>query len=274
MAVDDKEAAALQRLGLTEYESRIYLVLVKMGPIKASEISFFGQVPRTKTYGAIKELERKGLLKIVPGKPEVYAPASPNDVLMPLVTRLNREVKDSEGVVQSLHLAYESSKFVKRDLPKEANDFWRIDGRQFVLEKLNQIFKDAQRQISYSTSSMGLIRLYKAQAEVLETAKKQGVAVRLLAPITTENAGVAQQLAEIIDIKKLEKPFRNIFAAVDGAELIIVESKPEDLRTDRGSDFAIWTKNKLMIELYEDFFERFWKTTPSFEFSKEQSSDE
>ena len=65
MSVEEKEVAALQRLGLTEYESKIYLVLVRKGSIKASEVSFFGQVPRTKTYGAIKELERKGLLHVI-----------------------------------------------------------------------------------------------------------------------------------------------------------------------------------------------------------------
>ena len=268
MAVDDREAAVLQRLGLTEYESRIYLVLVKMGPIKASEISFFGRVPRTKTYGAIKELERKGLLKVVPGKPEVYTPASPNDVLMPLVIKLNHEVKDSESVVQSLNVTFESSKYVRRDTPREASEFWQINGRQNVLEKLNQILRDAKTSISMSTSAMGLIRAYKSQAEILEVAKTRGVAVRLLAPITTENAGVAQQIAEVIELKRLEKPFSNNFASVDSRELVVIESKPDDLRTDRGSDLAIWTTNKLLIELHEQFFERTWSTVPALEFPK------
>lgn len=74
MAVEEKEVAALCRLGLTDYESRIYLTLIKMGPKKASEVSFFGHVPRTKAYGAIRELERKGLLQIIAGKPELYMP--------------------------------------------------------------------------------------------------------------------------------------------------------------------------------------------------------
>ena len=155
MAVEEKEVGAIQRLGLTEYESKIYLVLVRQGPIKASEISFFGQVPRTKTYGALKELERKGLLRIIPGKPEIYAPCSPSEVLMPLVTKLNRDVKDSEGVVQELSVAFESSKFVKRDIPKEATEFWQIDGRQNLFNKLNQILSDASKTIKYCTSARG-----------------------------------------------------------------------------------------------------------------------
>lgn len=261
MAVEEKEIAALQRLGLTEYESRIYLVLIKMGPIKASEVSFFGRVPRTKTYGAIKELERKGLLRTIPGKPELYAPSSPGEVLMPLVTRLNREVKESEGVVGSLNMAFESSKFVKRDIPREATEFWEIDGRQNLYNKLNQIFGDVSKSMNCSTSAAGLIRMYKAHSELLEKAKKRGSVIRVLSPVTVENSGVARELSEILELKSLEKPFSCTFISADSKELVVVESKPDDLRTDRGADLAIWTTNKLLVELHDQLFEKVWNTS-------------
>lgn len=66
LSLEESQLNALPHLGLTEYESRLYLVLVKVGPIKASELSFGAQIPRTKAYGAINELERKGLLQIIP----------------------------------------------------------------------------------------------------------------------------------------------------------------------------------------------------------------
>jgi hypothetical protein len=107
------------------------------GPKKASEVGFFGQAPRTKAYEAIRELERKGLLQIIPGKPELlYMPSSPTNVLM-----------------------------------------------------------------------------------------------------------------VVIELKCLEKPFIADFVIVDGKELVVIESKLDDLRTDRGSDLGIWTTNKLLIEL-------------------------
>ena len=85
---EEAEIAAIRRLGLTEYEARIYLNLIRMGPIKASELSFFAQVPRTKTYGAVKLLVQKNLVRIIPGKPELYAAQSPIEGLAPLVTKL------------------------------------------------------------------------------------------------------------------------------------------------------------------------------------------
>jgi len=265
LAAEEKEMSALRRLGLTEYEARIYLALIKLGPKKASEVSFFGQVPRTKAYGAIRELRRKGLLQIVPGKPELYAPSSPSEVLMPLVTKLDRELKDSEGVVQELAVLHESSKFIRREIPQEASEFWQIDGRQDVFKKLHQIFNDATKWINFSTNATGLIRAYKAHSEVLERARKQGVVVRVLSSISSENSTIAKELSEVVEVKRVDTPFSASFASVDARELLVIESKPDDLRTDRGSDLAIWTTNKLLVELHEQFFERVWNASTPIE---------
>lgn len=261
MAVEEREIAAIRRLGLTEYESRLYLALVKMGPIKASEVSFFGQVPRTKAYGAIKELQRKGLLRTIPGKPELYAPSSPTEILMPLVNKLNREAKDSEDVVQSLALTYESNKSVKREVPKVAEQFWQIDGRQSIYNKLSQIMSEAKKSIDYSTSATGLIRAYKAHAEVLERARKRGALVRLLAPITQENSALAREFSAIVDLKPLDEPLAH-FVSVDSRELVVIDSRPDDIRTDGPSDLAVWTTSQLLVDLYDHLFRRVWDTLP------------
>lgn len=270
MSVDEAELNALRHLGLTDYESRIYLVLVRSGPIKAGEISFFGQVPRTKTYGAIRELQRKGLLRVIPGKPELYAPSSPSEVLMPLVTKLNKEVKSTEELVHNLTLTFESNKYVKRELPKEADEFWELDGRRNIFNKLNQILTDSAKSINYCTSPAGLIRAYKAHSETLESIRKRGATVRVLSPISSENSGVARELAEVVDFRVLDKPFRTSFVSVDGRELVVIESRPEDLRTDRGTDLAIWTTNKLLIELHEQLFETVWNAARPLPEGKEK----
>lgn len=260
LAVEEKEVSALCRLGLTEYESRIYLALVKMGPRKASEVSFFGHVPRTKAYGAIRELERKGLVQVIPGKPELYLPSSPSEFLMPVVSKLNSEVKDSESVVQELALLHESGKYIKREIPKVAGEFWKVDGRQNVTSRLNQILGDARNSINFLTSTSGLTRTYKVHSEILERAKKQGATVRVLSPVSPENIAVAREFSEIVELKRVEKPFVGSFVSVDTRELIVIENTPDDLKTDQGSDLAIWTTNKLLVELYDQLFDRIWGT--------------
>lgn len=262
MGAEESEITALRRLGLTEYESRLYLALLRNGPIKAGQLSFFGQVPRTKTYGAIKELQRKGLVSITPGKPEIYAPSSPLEVLMPIVTRLDHDVKDSEQVVQSLAMTYESSKYVKRDTPTQSDQFWKIDGRRSVYNKLNQLMKDASHSICYSTSAPGLIRAYGVHADALEHAAKRGATVRLLSPVTAENSALVNEFSEIVHFRATEEPLAS-FVCVDSKELVVLDCMPDDVRTDQGSDVAVWTTNKLLVELSERLFDEVWRSKPA-----------
>lgn len=261
MNVDEKEVAALQRLGLTEYEARIYLALARMGPIKASEVSFFGNVPRTKTYGAIRELEKKSLLSMIPGKPEIYAVRSPSEVLMPLVTRLESGVAESTSIVHQLALTYESNVIVRSQHPKEAGDMWTIEGRANVLAKMNELLSEASKSINYSTSANGLIRAYKANSATFEKARTRGVALRILTPVSPDNNAVAREMEAIAEIRILEQPlpaqFTN-FVSVDSSDLLISEVKPDDLSTERGSDLAIWNRNKLSIGIHDQLFIRLW----------------
>lgn len=263
MSDEQSELSALHRLGLTEYESRIYLVLVRKGPIKASELSFFGQIPRAKTYGAINELERKGLVRIMHGKPEVYAAASPGEVLMPVVNKLARELSDTSVIVQSLMLTFETNKYVQRDGPKETGGFWEIKGRQGVSNKITQIISEASKTVNYCTSAPGLVRAYKVHCDTLEKASKKGVEVHVLSPVDSENSGVAREISEILESKVLDKAFGQNFVTVDGRELVVIESLPEDLRTDRGADTGVWTTNRLIVELHDQLFDRLWNTIPS-----------
>lgn len=268
MSIEDTEVNALRRLGLTEYEARAYLVLGKVGPTKASEISFFGRIPRTKTYGAIKELERKGLLRVIPGKPELYMATPPNDVLMPLIRRLNDDVKNTETVVQNLALAYETGKYTRRDVPYEAADFWHIRGRPAVFAKLTQMIDEAKESIHLVTTGNGLIRAYKAHSDALDKARRRNVNVSLMATVTPENATVAREFSEVLQIRKLQKSPATEFAAVDLKELMFIDSRPDDLKTDRGADTGIWTTNQLIVQFHKEIFDQLWPNLTPLESGK------
>jgi sugar-specific transcriptional regulator TrmB len=233
-----------------------------MGPIKAGQLSFFSQVPRTKTYPAVKELERKGLVSITPGKPELYSARSPTEVLMPIVTRLDHDVKACEQVVQSLAMAYESRKYMKHDTPKQSEQFWEMQGRQGIVSRLNQLMKDASTSISYSATANGLVRAYKTQSDTLEQAAKRGARVRLLSPVTAENSTLVKEFGEIVNVKPTKESLGN-FVCLDGKELVVIDSRPDDERTDKGADIALWTTNPLLVKLFETLFEEIWRHNSS-----------
>ncbi len=259
LAADEFSVQSLMKLGLTEYEARIYVVLSKMGPRNASEISFLGKVPRPKTYGAIRGLESKGLLRIVPGKPERYMAVSPNDVLIPLVEKLNRETSECVQVVENLALAFESSRYVYTEKPYERYDLWSVRGRDKVYKRIQDMIGEAKVNVFFSTTANGLVRLYKAHSEVLEKAAERGAKVRVAAPINQTNASVARELGEILNIRNATIPMVK-FITSDSAEIIFTEDIPDDTNVTSGQDVGTWTNDPLLVKAQERIFEQTWQT--------------
>jgi sugar-specific transcriptional regulator TrmB len=259
LAADEFSVQSLMKLGLTEYEARIYVVLTKMGPRNASEISFLGKVPRPKTYGAIRGLESKGLLRIVPGKPERYMAVSPNDVLVPLVEKLNRETTECVSVVENLTMAFESSKYVYTEKPYERYDLWSVRGRDKVYKRVQDMIGDAKVSVIFATTANGLVRLYKAHSEVLEKAADRGAKVKIAAPVNQTNSSVARELGEVIDVRSTSTPTMK-FVSADSAEIIFTEDIPDDTNVTAGQDVATWTNDPLLVKAHEKIFEQMWPT--------------
>ncbi len=250
------------RLGLTEYEARIYIALVRSGPGRAGELSFLSNVPRTKTYGALRELMRKGLVQAVPEKPEKYLASSPNETLFPLVERLSEDLKRVEETVQSLALSYESMKYVRKVEPYEKSGFWAFKGRSEIYDKLNEMFNDANKSIHMVTTSNGIARSYKANARVLEKCKSNDVEILFIAPISKQNARVAEELMEIAEIRCLQTQPSIQTVCIDGKSVLFTEAIPDDLDTVEGKDEAIWTTNLFLIRANEWLFNSLWEYLP------------
>lgn len=76
---------SLEGFGLSDYEARTYIVLVKRGSLSISEISYFTGIPRQKCYVTVQRLERKRLARILAGKPVRCQAISPEKSLGGLI---------------------------------------------------------------------------------------------------------------------------------------------------------------------------------------------
>ncbi|WP_367884737.1 TrmB family transcriptional regulator [Thermococcus sp. JCM 11816] len=80
--LDEKLVENLKRLGLKDYEARVYAALVLLGPSKASEVARESGVPRPKVYEVLKELHRKGFVDFSEGgKPAFFRAVEPEKVI-------------------------------------------------------------------------------------------------------------------------------------------------------------------------------------------------
>lgn len=90
MSVQDA-IEALERLGLSHYEARVFVALQQLGTGTAEAISDVSEVPRSQVYGAADDLVERGLVEVTETTPKEYRPVSLKAAREQLTAELERE---------------------------------------------------------------------------------------------------------------------------------------------------------------------------------------
>ncbi|MFC1418934.1 TrmB family transcriptional regulator [Streptacidiphilus cavernicola] len=98
MHTDDRRAADLEELGLTNYEARVYLALIRRDVFTAAEVAREAQVPRQRVYDVLEGLTRRQLAVLHPGKVAGYSAVAPEVA----VDRLMEQQRRSLGRLERL----------------------------------------------------------------------------------------------------------------------------------------------------------------------------
>ena len=100
--VDGAHLERLQRLGLTSYEARAYLALLRRDSSTAAETARLAGLPRQRVYDVLSSLVEKGLASTRPGKAVKYAATPPEQALEGLVAQHRQQLADIERETASM----------------------------------------------------------------------------------------------------------------------------------------------------------------------------
>ncbi|MEM2896795.1 MAG: helix-turn-helix domain-containing protein [Candidatus Bathyarchaeia archaeon] len=245
----------MKKIGLTEYEARIYTSLVKTGPKSATEVSFLSKVPRTKTYGALRSLERKKLISMMPGRPEKYTANSP-ELLFPLVEKISREITECSDTIKKLTIAYESLKYVHPEWPMEKREYWILKNGEETFKAIKSLINESSNSINILSRGEGVVRIYKNHYEELENAMKRNVSIRLIAPITLFNRSMMRDFSRVADIKTLEVQFPFEYLCIDLRKIIFMKFYDKGFTYDERC-ISVLIEDPLIVEIHKRLFDIF-----------------
>lgn len=104
--------AQLTRLGLTSYEAKAYLTLIRRDSFTAAQVARQSGLPRQRIYDVLGSLVQKGLAVARPGNVVKYAATAPELAIDLLLTahrdELSRMERDARGMVKDLKPAFEA----------------------------------------------------------------------------------------------------------------------------------------------------------------------
>ena len=236
-----------EHAGLSEYEAKVYVSLVKKGACKARQLSMMCGVPRTKIYGVLKKLIERGLVIEVPEEPRKFASTSPANAFEAYLRSYEEKARDLYVVVSSLESTYEK---MKEALRPQKEEIWIIQGRSEILKKVGEMLSRAEQSVNIATTENGLILLCRECNKFLDKlTEKKDLKVEIAAPITTHNQYAVQELRYVFEVKDVEICLSTFFLRVDDHECLLANFIPDDSNTFSDKDTAIFSQNLILCSL-------------------------
>ncbi|MCS7120365.1 MAG: helix-turn-helix domain-containing protein [Nitrososphaerota archaeon] len=239
----------LSGLGLTEYEIRAYINLLRVGATTAGQISKDANIPYSKIYEVLNSLERKGWVESRSERPKRYYPKSPVEAVEAERLRIEKRMKHlSEKILEELQPLY-----VRREI-REKPDIWILRGEFDATAKLKEIIFGAESEamLALPASIKPLIQLIK---ESLILAKSRGVKVFVLV-----SDGFEEYIDLLMGIGEVRRR-DNMFGGgviVDGREALLYLG-------DAKHPLVIWADHIGLVKFAKDYFQHLWNTAKDFE---------
>lgn len=124
-------------LGMTEYESKVYLALLREHPATGYQLGKAAGIPRSMVYEALGRLEARGaVLKTSEEKAMLYRPVAPD-------TLLDRYEQEMQSRVRSLR----SGLVPLYNRQDESGKLWNFRGRKETLASAAELITNAKHEL-------------------------------------------------------------------------------------------------------------------------------
>jgi sugar-specific transcriptional regulator TrmB len=153
----------LKILGMSEYEAKAYVSLVKLGKATAREVHEDSGIPRARIYDVLEKLVRKGFAEYEEGEPRKYIPFDPQKVIKRLKLRYITAAEESLIELEKIKLT-KGREFSPALVMREE---WNIK------ERIREGLKSAEKEVIILTSDIGFL------TELEEDFKSAGRRVKL-----------------------------------------------------------------------------------------------
>jgi sugar-specific transcriptional regulator TrmB len=249
MDISDKSRKAMESLGLTSYEIRVYLSLLEHGSMTASDISKISGVPYSKIYEVLNSLENKVWLESDSSRPQKFYPKSPSTALEAVRFQKENEIKNNEEIIKNeLIPIYEKSGI------KEKPEIWVVRGFYNIAGKVNEIIQNSQRELLIALPQIAQ-DIAKSLQPMLRTLHDKGIRIVVLVSEGTSTE-IIKAISRIADVRIKNNMFGGGVIG-DGIQVLILLGE-EGNRNGSSEPIAIWAEHPGLAVYAKDYFNYLW----------------
>ncbi|HUV34906.1 MAG TPA: helix-turn-helix domain-containing protein [Candidatus Desulfaltia sp.] len=246
---DDKDLLQIwprivEYIGLSEYESKVYLSLINLGTVSVRKLSINCNVPRTKVYGTLKKLIDYDLVVEIPGHPKQFSPSNPGESFNTILNITKEKATDFDNIIKKLNEVHEKR---KEKLGPEKKLIWFLDKEHNIKGKCNEIIRQSEEELNIITTEDGLEILFNAAHRLLDEMLESGVEIKLYSPLDPKVNPLARELSYIYQVKQVEVETPILFINSDNKRFILAKLAPRG--AEKPIESAMFTEDKDLLDL-------------------------
>jgi HTH-type transcriptional regulator, sugar sensing transcriptional regulator len=238
----------LINLGLTDGESRVYLVSLNLGPATILKISRAAEIKRTTVYSIVDSLKQKGLVNVeIKGWKKLFVAENPEKLDSILETR-RRELKNNLPQLLAMYNLKGDEGFIKY--------YEGIEGIKTVYEGLLRDIQARDEYMVIADPELWYDLDQKYFADFIKRRAKLNINIRML----LQDSDIAREH------KKFEKNFNDKIKLLPEntaftANIVITPQKIVFHQLTQPI-MALVVENKSIIKTHQEIFELMWKYLP------------
>lgn len=239
----------LKEIGLTGYEAKSYLVLVKYGTMSAREVAKKSGVPPTRVFDTLKLLVDKGFVFLISQKPMVFQAVKPEIAIKGFI---ERKIKNLENLEKT---SLDSLKMLEKPTTGE-----KIEEKIYVISGFEKMYDAVNTNIDKTKKELLVFSIGEKIPYLTEIAirkaVKRGVTFRFItSKYDEENVIYLKKLESMGALVRYYKAEDYSIAIYDREIANIVVRGPTDMK----ERIATFFENKNLAKAFVIWFETIWK---------------
>ena len=241
-------AAELEEiLDLDDLEAKVYLNLLRAGPITASALAKELDIDRARMYRTVDKLVSRNIISTTLSSPKLCIAVEPNEALKITLGKKEDEVnkikKSGEAIIEKINNEITTNQ--SSSIPT----FRVVQGRQNIYADIAQMIEETSDVLYIVTTLDDVSRMYHSTIpEKISICEKNGGSVRLLVDMNDPKLAPFVKRFNATETRIGKLPSKGRMVVQKDKKMIMSDSAASSNNSGADSDFSLSTNSTEMVD--------------------------
>jgi sugar-specific transcriptional regulator TrmB len=234
-------------LDLDDLEAKVYLNLLRTGPITASALAKELDIDRARMYRTVDKLVSRNIISTTLSSPKLCIAADPHDALKIALGKkedeINKIKKSGEAIMDKINNE------ISTNHTSVVPTFRVVQGRQNIYADIAHLIENSTGITYIATTLEDVSRMYHSTIpEKITICEKNGGKVRLLVDMNDPKLAPFVKRFNATETRIGKLPSKGRMVAQEGKKMIMSDSAASSRNSHADSDFSLCTNSSEMVD--------------------------